>query len=87
MPLNAVNVGSLLSSTPSPLGRGPHPASPREITYESLDAACSAVAAGVTARGLGRGDRVGILALNRTEYRAALKARALAAPPNPPPGG
>jgi acyl-CoA synthetase (AMP-forming)/AMP-acid ligase II len=44
------------------------PGTPREIGYEALDARCTAVAAGLTARGLGRGDRVGILALNRPEY-------------------
>jgi long-chain acyl-CoA synthetase len=48
------------------------PNTPREITYADLDAQCDAVAAGLTARGLTRGDRVGILALNRTEYIEAL---------------
>jgi long-chain acyl-CoA synthetase len=81
-----VNVGTLFGSTLSPQGRGQgegwskqvavidlsKPAPPREITYETLDAACNAVAAGLAARGLGRGDRVGILALNRTEYIEAL---------------
>ncbi len=75
-----MNVGATLS----PLGRGQgegrnrvaivdlSPESPREVGYETLDANCSAVAAGLTARGLGRSDRVGILALNRTEYIEAL---------------
>ena len=73
------NVGSSLS----PRGRGhgegqvaivdlSRPDTPREITYATLDASCDAVAAGLAARGLGRGDRVGILALNRTEYIEAL---------------
>ena len=48
------------------------PDHPREVTYSELDANCAAVAAGLTARGLGHGDRVGILALNRTEYIEAL---------------
>lgn len=48
------------------------PAQPREVTYAQLDVQCNAIAAGLAARGLGRGDRVGILALNRTEYIAAL---------------
>jgi long-chain acyl-CoA synthetase len=83
-----VNVGSLFGSTLSPQGRGQgegwsregqvalidlsKPDTPREITYAKLDARCDAVAAGLAARGLGRGDRVGILALNRTEYIEAL---------------
>jgi len=75
------NVGSTLS----PMGRGQgegrnhtaivdlsKPDTPREVTYAQLDASCDAVAAGLAARGLGRGDRVGILALNRTEYIEAL---------------
>ena len=74
------------SPTLSPQGRGwgegwptrtaivdlSKPDTPREITYATLDARCDAVAAGLTARGLTRGDRVGILALNRTEYIEAL---------------
>jgi long-chain acyl-CoA synthetase len=73
------NVGSTLS----PRGRGhgeghvaivdlSRPDTPREISYATLDANCDAVAAGLAARGLGRGDRVGILALNRREYIEAL---------------
>ena len=73
------NVGSTLS----PRGRGQEegqvaivdlsrPGEPREITYAALDAGCDAVAAGLAARGIGPGDRVGILALNRTEYIEAL---------------
>ena len=63
-----VNVGSTLS----PQGRGQgegwgtkvalidlsKPARPREITYATLDARCNAVAAGLAAHRLGRGDRV-----------------------------
>ena len=74
------------SETLSPQGRGQgegwskrtaivdlsKPDTPREVTYATLDASCDAVAAGLAARGLGRGDRVGILALNRTEYVEAL---------------
>jgi long-chain acyl-CoA synthetase len=67
-----VNVGSFLSGY---TGRGltalvdlSRPETPREISYDTLDAGCNAVAAALVARGLGRGDRVGILALNRPEY-------------------
>jgi long-chain acyl-CoA synthetase len=81
----AMNVGSL-QDTLSPQGRGQgegrqarvaivdlsKPDHPREVTYAQLDSACNAVAAGLAARGIGRGDRVGILALNRTEYIEAL---------------
>src|SRR3984893_19182214 len=44
---------------------------PVEITYESFDAECDAVARGLLARGLERGDRVGLLSLNRIEMLAA----------------
>ena len=44
---------------------------PREWTYAELDAECDAVARGLVATGLQRGDRVGILALNRFELLAA----------------
>ena len=81
-----VNVGALVGTTGettphpalSPEGRGvaivdlSRPAAPREVGYGELDAGCNAVAAGLVARGVGRGDRVGILALNRTEYIEAL---------------
>jgi len=68
------NVGSLVFTS------APHTAiidlsragAHREITYAALDAECDAVAAGLAARGVGRGARVGILALNRPEYIAAL---------------
>ena len=45
---------------------------PVEITYRALDAACNAVARGLRARGLGVGDRVGILGHNRHEFVAVL---------------
>jgi len=71
-----VNVGSLLSAHAGQGGVAiidlSRPKAPREIGYEALDAGCDAVAAGLAARGLGRGDRVGILALNRAEYIEAL---------------
>jgi long-chain acyl-CoA synthetase len=70
------NVGALLSRH---AGRGltaivdlTSADEPREISYDELDRACDAIAAGLAARGLGRGDRVGILSLNRPEYVATL---------------
>ena len=48
-----------------------HADRPREITYAALDDACNAVARGLIRRGLKRGDRVGILSLNRFEFLAA----------------
>jgi long-chain acyl-CoA synthetase len=47
-------------------------AAPREISYCALDAAADAAARGFLARGLVRGDRVGLLAANSVEFLAAL---------------
>src|SRR5258708_9490137 len=44
---------------------------PVEITYDAFDAECDAVARGLLRRGLARGDRVGLLSLNRIEMLAA----------------
>ena len=44
---------------------------PREFTFTQLDAMANGVARALTQRGLQRGDRVAILAANRTEYTAA----------------
>jgi long-chain acyl-CoA synthetase len=38
---------------------------PREISYRALDAMCDAAARGLVRAGLGPGDRIGILSLNR----------------------
>ena len=46
--------------------------SPREISYNSLSRGCDAVARGLVSYGLGPGDRVGILALNRVEFLEVL---------------
>ena len=45
---------------------------PRALTYRALDAACDAVARGLVREGLGPGDRIGILSLNRVEFVATL---------------
>src|SRR6266853_5063046 len=44
---------------------------PVEFSYRAFDAECDAVARGLLARGLKRGDRVGLLSLNRVEMLAA----------------
>lgn len=66
------NVGALLDGPGVALVDLSQPATPREIGYSQLDAEANAVANGLVARGVTRGDRVGILALNRTEYIATL---------------
>lgn len=48
------------------------PAAPREHAFSELDAACNAVARGLARKGLTRGDRIGILALNRAEFVVTL---------------
>ena len=48
------------------------PQSPREHSFRDLDAAANAVARGLLRKGLQRGDRIGILALNRAEFVVTL---------------
>ncbi|HWI13413.1 MAG TPA: AMP-binding protein, partial [Burkholderiales bacterium] len=45
---------------------------PRPVSYRELDAACNAVARGLARAGIERGDRVGILSLNRWEFVAVI---------------
>jgi long-chain acyl-CoA synthetase len=60
--------------------------SPREFTYAQLDAMANGVARALGKRGLQRGDRVALLAANRTEYTAAyygiMRAGFIAVPVN-----
>ncbi|HKT17402.1 MAG TPA: class I adenylate-forming enzyme family protein [Stellaceae bacterium] len=61
-------------------------AQPREISFAALDAMARGVARGLRRRGLARGERVAILALNCVEYLAAyygiLRAGLVAVPVN-----
>lgn len=44
----------------------------RALSYRELDTACDAVARGLVREGLGPGDRIGILSLNRAEFVTTL---------------
>jgi acyl-CoA synthetase (AMP-forming)/AMP-acid ligase II len=59
---------------------------PRELSFEQIDAMANAVARALLTRGLRRGDRVAILALNSTEYIAVyygiMRAGLVAVPVN-----
>src|SRR5262249_34449887 len=44
------------------------PAASRPVSFRELDAGCNAVARGLMRAGLGPGDRIGILSLNRVEF-------------------
>lgn len=48
------------------------PGAPQDISFAELDASCDALANGLRAAGLGPGDRVGVLALNRVEFLEAM---------------
>src|SRR6059036_1162759 len=45
---------------------------PRPVSFRELDRACDACARGLVWAGLGPGDRIGILSLNRVEFVAVL---------------
>ena len=47
-------------------------ARPREVSFRALDALCNAVARGLVRAGLGAGDRVAVLSLNRIEFVATV---------------
>jgi len=48
------------------------PANPREVSYDAFDRRCDAFARGLSNLGLGVGDRIAVMALNRTEYLEVL---------------
>jgi len=75
MPMPSRNLGRCFDAAHSPdkvaivdIRDDDHPA---EYTYAAFDAACDAVARGLLKRGLKRGDRIGIVSLNRIEMLAA----------------
>ena len=45
---------------------------PRHVSFRELDTSCNAVARGLVRAGLKRGDRIGILSLNRVEFVVTL---------------
>jgi len=47
-------------------------AAPREISYAELDSTCNGIARSLVGRGLGIGDRIAILGLNRYEFVATM---------------
>ena len=47
-------------------------ARPRPVSYRELEADCNALARGLVRRGLGPGDRIGVVALNRIEFVVTL---------------
>lgn len=61
--------------------------SEQSLTHRAFDARCNAVAGGLLARGLVRGDRIGLLSLNRLDYLAlvmgAMRAGIVPVPINP----
>lgn len=62
-------------------------AAPERLTHEAFDELCAAVAGGLAARGIGRGDRVGILGENSARWLATffgvLRLGAVAVPLSP----
>ena len=58
------------SDRPAIVDTGESP--PRIVSFRELDALCDAVARGLARRGVARGDRIAVLALNRWEFVATL---------------
>jgi long-chain acyl-CoA synthetase len=83
------NLGMLLDRSGDPdraLFIEPGDGGARTITLADFDARCDAIARGLLARGLSRGDRVAILSANRADYVAAfmgaMRAGVVPAPVN-----
>ena len=75
MPIPSSNLGSCFECWAAPDGTAIIDIrdwdNPVELSYRAFDAECTAVARGLVKQGLKRGDRVGILSLNRFEALAA----------------
>src|SRR5882757_4226199 len=75
MPIPSLNLGRCFDASVAPEKTAVidirDDAHPIELSYRAFDAECNAVARGLLKMGLQRGDRVGILSVNRYEMLAA----------------